>query len=53
MSLAGSVTMADRRGADRGNGFTMSSSKEKRDRDTGPFKATDSRSRCYGAGIAA
>ena len=47
-SLTGSVTMADRRGADHGNGFTMSSSKEKGDRGAGPFKATDSRSQCYG-----
>jgi hypothetical protein len=45
--------MADRRGADRGNRKTMNSSKEKRDRDTGPFNAKDSRSRYYGAGIAA
>ena len=52
VSLTGSVTMADRRGADHGNGFTMSSSKEKGDRDAGPFKATDSRSLCYGAGKA-
>ena len=39
MNQAGSVTMADRRGADRGNGFTISSLKEKRDRDTGSFNA--------------
>jgi hypothetical protein len=39
VNQAGSVTMADRRGADRGNEFMMSSLKEKRNRDTGSFNA--------------
>ena len=36
-SAAGSVTWADRRGADRGIGFTTSSLSKERDRDAGPF----------------
>ena len=50
MIEAGSVTGADRRGADRGTELTMNSCK--RDRDAGPFKATDSRIGCYGAEVA-
>ena len=49
-SVACSVTTADRRGADRGIGFTTNSPSKKRDRDAGPFMATESRSSCYGAG---
>jgi hypothetical protein len=48
-SGAGSVTWADRREADRGIGFTTNLPSKKRDRDAGPFKATDSRPMCYGA----
>ncbi len=51
-SAAGSVTTADRRGADRRIGFTTNSPSKKRDRDAGPFKSTDSRNMCYGAGKA-